>query len=50
MNMNLTKVLLKYDVAEKHFGSHEILADLNALPEEERQKEEYKYEFVPDLP
>ena len=44
--MNLTDILSKYDVAGKRFNSHEIVADLNALPEAERQKDECKYEWV----
>ena len=44
--MNLAEVLLKYDVVGKRFDSHEIVADLNALPEAERQKNECKYEIV----
>lgn len=44
--MNLTEVLSKYDITGKRFESHEIVDDLNAMPEVERKKDESQSEMV----
>ena len=46
INMNLTDILLKYDVVGKRFNSNDYLAEINALPEIERQKDECRFEWL----
>ena len=44
--MNLTDILSKYDVVDKRFNCNVFLADINSLPEVERQKDEYRFEWL----
>lgn len=46
MNMNLTDILLKHDVVGKCFNSNVFLAEIKALPEIERQKDECRFEWL----